>query len=309
MQPEDRLGSQALSLPPIAEWYDARTTTAFEARPTTQTEDQAGQRTATAEGHVAYHRPRDLNGAFAHPDSLGNTNLDRHARPQQSFPTQLTGHGLPKVMGLPEHSAMPRRDSSLAGWTVTSPGRRGQEGLAVRPGYESIQSTGEEADMSARYGRDCARYAAASHGPEEHDDRIKQEYERDRQSFDPVSRSPHLPLTHESLANRADDSLGNPTILQYVPGLLPAAAGYKNRGYIGVEMINGQKFHIYEGGLCLPYEVNGERVNEWWGLTKANIPRKRLATACDRCREKKVRCEPGVGGCLQCQRVNSTCLR
>jgi len=99
------------------------------------------------------------------------------------------------------------------------------------------------------------------------------------------------------------------TMVQYVNGLLPAAAGHRNERYLGVHLIDGQRYHMYEGGKCLPYEINGERVNEWWGLTKANIPRKRLATACNRCRDKKIRCEPGEGGCTSCRKSRQVCQR
>lgn len=120
--------------------------------------------------------------------------------------------------------------------------------------------------------------------------------------------SPPYRAESEAVRDRVAEAQ-DAAVLQYVPGLLPAAAGHKNQKYKGVEIINGQKYHIYEGGKCLPAEVNGERVNEWWGLTKANIPRKRLSTACDRCRQKKVRCEPGEGGCLQCYKARHVCQR
>ncbi|EME38354.1 hypothetical protein DOTSEDRAFT_75786 [Dothistroma septosporum NZE10] len=45
-----------------------------------------------------------------------------------------------------------------------------------------------------------------------------------------------------------------------------------------------------------------------WDLTKRKLPRKRMSTACTDCRKKKIRCEPGVGGCLQCRKVQKPCV-
>jgi hypothetical protein len=69
------------------------------------------------------------------------------------------------------------------------------------------------------------------------------------------------------------------------------------------------RFHIYEGGHRIPAVVDGEQVNPVWGLTKANKPRKRLALACLDCREKKIKCEPGVNSCLQCEKARRPCRR
>jgi hypothetical protein len=248
-----------------------------------------------------------------HPDSFNNMMAGYSGLSQQSYPTQTTTeYGLSKPLELPERSAMARRDSSVACWTAISPDQRALDSNPSRSSYISNGPPVQESSMSGQNSGNHARHAivardtAGSYYSESQGAYIKREYAHGQELFDHMNEASHMPLTHEAPACLAES---NPTILTYLPGLLPAAAGRKNRGYIGVEVINGQKFHVYEGGLCLPYEVNGERVNEWWGLTKANIPRKRLATACDRCREKKVRCEPGVEGCLQCQRAHSTCLR
>ena len=84
-----------------------------------------------------------------------------------------------------------------------------------------------------------------------------------------------------------------------------------NRGsYLGVQEVPGEgTYYVYEGGQRIPTHVDGEQVNPAWGLTKANKPRKRLALACLDCREKKIKCEPGVSSCLQCEKAKRVCRR
>ena len=82
------------------------------------------------------------------------------------------------------------------------------------------------------------------------------------------------------------------------------------RRYLGVEVVRrGGSYHVYEGGYRIPTRVDGELVNPAWGLTKANKPRKRLALACLHCREKKIKCEPGVSSCSRCERAKRPCRR
>ena len=91
----------------------------------------------------------------------------------------------------------------------------------------------------------------------------------------------------------------------YIP--TSAESGKK---YLGVKDVPGEgRFHVYEGGHRIPTHVDGESVNPQWGLTKANKPRKRLALACLDCREKKIKCEPGIKSCVQCEKANRTCRR
>ncbi|EMC94122.1 hypothetical protein BAUCODRAFT_74686 [Baudoinia panamericana UAMH 10762] len=85
-------------------------------------------------------------------------------------------------------------------------------------------------------------------------------------------------------------------------------ANEPQKKYLGVKDIpNEGTFHVYEGGHRIPTHVDGEQVNPQWGLTKANKPRKRLALACLDCREKKIKCEPGINSCLQCEKAKRTC--
>ena len=73
--------------------------------------------------------------------------------------------------------------------------------------------------------------------------------------------------------------------------------------------------HVAGKGLCYFYDdgthcqaiIDGEQVNKHWGVTKAGKPRKRLAMACITCREKKIKCEPGVPKCVQCDKYNRDC--
>lgn len=64
---------------------------------------------------------------------------------------------------------------------------------------------------------------------------------------------------------------------------------------------------IYEDGSICKKVIDGELVNAQWGVTKAGKPRKRLAIACTTCREKKIKCDPAEGKCLQCEKVGREC--
>ncbi|KAF2087568.1 hypothetical protein K490DRAFT_12804, partial [Saccharata proteae CBS 121410] len=65
--------------------------------------------------------------------------------------------------------------------------------------------------------------------------------------------------------------------------------------------------YVYEDGSYCRTVIDGEEVNPSWGVTKAGKPRKRLAQACLTCREKKIKCEPGVPKCAQCTRARRVC--
>ncbi|KAK3621340.1 hypothetical protein LTR56_022876 [Elasticomyces elasticus] len=91
---------------------------------------------------------------------------------------------------------------------------------------------------------------------------------------------------------------------------IPAVGNEPSRKYLGIKEVVGEgAYHLYEGGYRIPTQVDGEQVNPAWGLTKANKPRKRLALACLDCREKKIKCEPGVNSCLQCEKAKRHCRR
>ena len=64
---------------------------------------------------------------------------------------------------------------------------------------------------------------------------------------------------------------------------------------------------IYEDGTTCKKFIDGEPVNAQWGVTKAGKPRKRLAIACTRCRDRKIKCDPAELKCLQCEKDGSEC--
>ena len=89
-----------------------------------------------------------------------------------------------------------------------------------------------------------------------------------------------------------------------------AGTSADSRGtYMGIEDSGEGKFYIYSDGHRIPTQVDGEQVNPAWGLTKANKPRKRLALACLDCREKKIKCEPGINSCVQCEKAMRPCRK
>jgi len=94
-------------------------------------------------------------------------------------------------------------------------------------------------------------------------------------------------------------------------GLMHQGQEISQLKYITTEDIPGQgKFHVYQDGIRIPAEVDGDPVNPAWGLTKANKPRKRMPKACLDCREKKVKCDPGTGDtCVQCERAKRLCRK
>lgn len=65
--------------------------------------------------------------------------------------------------------------------------------------------------------------------------------------------------------------------------------------------------YIYADGSYCPKVIDGEPVNANWGITKAGKPRKRLAQACVTCREKKIKCQPNLPKCDQCQKSGREC--
>ena len=65
--------------------------------------------------------------------------------------------------------------------------------------------------------------------------------------------------------------------------------------------------YVYEDGAIVPKVPNVDSVNPKWGTTKAGKPRKRLGQACNTCREKKIKCDPSVPKCAQCQKFGREC--
>lgn len=65
--------------------------------------------------------------------------------------------------------------------------------------------------------------------------------------------------------------------------------------------------YVYADGTHVPKAIDGIPVNANWGITKAGKPRKRLAQACLTCREKKIKCQPNLPKCDQCQKSGREC--
>lgn len=118
--------------------------------------------------------------------------------------------------------------------------------------------------------------------------------------------SPYTPATFDDTASRGSGSTYERTISS---AYTPTSVDSKSR-YVGIRDFPGEGLcHVYEDGHRIPTQVDGEQVNPQWGLTKANKPRKRLAVACLDCREKKIKCEPGIASCLQCEKAKRPCRK
>jgi hypothetical protein len=76
---------------------------------------------------------------------------------------------------------------------------------------------------------------------------------------------------------------------------------------VGEQVVEGKLCYVYSDRTHCPKSINGDIVNPKWGTTKAGKPRKRLGQACQTCREKKIRCDPQVPKCAQCQKFGREC--
>lgn len=65
--------------------------------------------------------------------------------------------------------------------------------------------------------------------------------------------------------------------------------------------------YFYDDGSHCQTTIEGKEVNAWLGVTKAGKPRRRLAIACKGCRERKIKCDPGVPRCKQCDKFGRVC--
>jgi hypothetical protein len=140
-----------------------------------------------------------------------------------------------------------------------------------------------------------------------------QEFRTDKPSSEHRGPYPRNDMAHQFSAATPDESHYRNQFGTHDQASGPpyTPTGSDNRGsYIGVQEVPGEgTYYVYEGGQRIPTHVDGEQVNPAWGLTKANKPRKRLALACLDCREKKIKCEPGVSSCLQCEKARRVCRR
>ncbi|KAJ9617029.1 hypothetical protein H2200_000750 [Cladophialophora chaetospira] len=96
-----------------------------------------------------------------------------------------------------------------------------------------------------------------------------------------------------------------------VPGAVTAnLSGDRSAGpaFLREEVIPGRGLcYVYDDGSVIQKIINGDAVNPKWGTTKAGKPRKRLGQACNTCREKKIKCDPSVPKCAQCQKFGREC--
>lgn len=128
----------------------------------------------------------------------------------------------------------------------------------------------------------------------------------------PVAYYPHGQLAHHgSFYNKEGPRTGLP--LSQWKGVAPHALG-KSRTppilphVVDERYIEGEGLcYIYADGSHCPKSIDGEPVNANWGITKAGKPRKRLAQACIACREKKIKCQPNLPKCDQCQKSGREC--
>lgn len=96
-----------------------------------------------------------------------------------------------------------------------------------------------------------------------------------------------------------------------LPGMHPSGPPFDQacgRSMLREEVIAGKGLcFIYDDGTVCQKVINGDAVNPKWGTTKAGKPRKRLGQACNTCREKKIKCDPSVPKCAQCQKFGREC--
>ncbi|EAW24332.1 Zn(II)2Cys6 transcription factor [Aspergillus fischeri NRRL 181] len=147
----------------------------------------------------------------------------------------------------------------------------------------SIYTAGNEARIHAGIRTDVPQQQAhhspfAPQGRVSHDKEIREENS--------------LPVTHEigsAAANQPQTAQVRPHVVdeRYIEG----------EGWC----------YIYADGSHCPKTIDGVPVNANWGVTKAGKPRKRLAQACLTCREKKIKCQPNLPKCDQCQKSGREC--
>ncbi|GME25949.1 hypothetical protein GTA08_BOTSDO01463 [Neofusicoccum parvum] len=124
----------------------------------------------------------------------------------------------------------------------------------------------------------------------------------------PASDSTYQSVRHESISSGVSAGSENPSpcdetndssalrVKRRVGDL--SRAPVRAARCIGQQEVPGEGLcYVYEDGSYCRTVIDGEPVNPSWGVTKAGKPRKRLAQACLTCREKKIKCEPGVPKC------------
>ncbi|EXJ91523.1 hypothetical protein A1O3_00071 [Capronia epimyces CBS 606.96] len=109
------------------------------------------------------------------------------------------------------------------------------------------------------------------------------------------------PYTNSDTSDRIAPSLGF-----FPPGQRLDQS--RSRAIVGEEVVPGRGIcYIYDDGTVCQKNADGDGANPRWGTTKAGKPRKRLGQACNTCREKKIKCDPGVPKCAQCKKFGREC--
>ena len=237
---------------------------------------------STTPRHSSYHDPWSAPAAGPRKDSLGSDGYFTHTG--QPHPSHVYPPPPPPEQHHPYSSHPVRR--------------------AERPALD-IGASAREPSLAGPPSAPTARI-------ENHYERPENQFQHNRHTsttsyFTGGVRSPYTPAS-------ADDGHYRSPVVTFerlANNSSVAAAGAEARNkYLGVRDVPGEgTFHLYEGGYRIPTHVDGEQVNPAWGLTKANKPRKRLAMACLDCREKKIKCEPGVDSCLQCEKAKRPCRK
>lgn len=122
-------------------------------------------------------------------------------------------------------------------------------------------------------------------------------------------RSIHLDPSHASAWPYTNSSpLERPAALPGIYPVGPPLDRANGRIVVREDNIPGRgRCYVYDDGTVCEKVINGDAVNPKWGTTKAGKPRKRLGQACNTCREKKIKCDPSVPKCAQCQKFGREC--
>ena len=140
--------------------------------------------------------------------------------------------------------------------------------------------------------------------------------------YQPYTASPRQQYTHHPplpMASNAPVQFRGAQVSSYDLSSAPLAGFDQSRHdavpsikplprVVGEQEIPGEGLcWLYEDGSICKKVIDGEEVKAEWGVTKAGKPRKRLAIACTTCREKKIKCDPGVPKCVQCDKFGREC--
>ncbi|GFF25570.1 putative C6 transcription factor [Aspergillus lentulus] len=128
----------------------------------------------------------------------------------------------------------------------------------------------------------------------------------------PHQQAHHSPFTPQGRASH-DKELREDNSSPVTPEIGSGAANQQQTAQVRPHVVDERYIegegwcYIYADGSHCPKTIDGVPVNANWGVTKAGKPRKRLAQACLTCREKKIKCQPNLPKCDQCQKSGREC--